>query len=164
MNLAVRKVKPGEPTGSSVTNEPRSGRISADMALFGIYEISKILNTPMRLEVMLGNVVNILTSFLLMRRGMIVVVDADGEPEIVATAGWAGEAKDRPRDSLPQKVIDRIVAGEKRAANAALLHELCALMTDGSLCAMGGMTPMPVLSALRHFPADFGLDDPQEPQ
>ncbi len=110
MNLAVRKVKPGEPTGSSVTNEPRSGRISADMALFGIYEISKILNTPMRLEVMLGNVVNILTSFLLMRRGMIVVVDADGEPEIVATAGWAGEAKDRPRDSLPQKVIDRIVA------------------------------------------------------
>ncbi|WP_374263814.1 formate dehydrogenase beta subunit [Zoogloea sp.] len=62
------------------------------------------------------------------------------------------------------EVIDRIVAGEKRAANAALLHELCALMTDGSLCAMGGMTPMPVLSALRHFPADFGLDDPQEPQ
>jgi formate dehydrogenase iron-sulfur subunit len=31
-------------------------------------------------------------------------------------------------------------------------------MTDGSLCAMGGLTPMPVLSALRHFPEDFGRE------
>nr|WP_053239770.1 nif-specific transcriptional activator NifA [Pleomorphomonas koreensis] len=80
------------------------------MALFGIYEISKILNAPIRLESMLANVVNILTSFLAMRRGMIVVIDDAGEPEIVATAGWAGEVKGRPIDSLPQVVIDRIVA------------------------------------------------------
>ena len=56
------------------------------------------------------------------------------------------------------EVIDRIIAGDDRAANAALLQDLCTLMTDGSLCAMGGMTPSPVQSALRHFPADFGLD------
>ena len=56
------------------------------------------------------------------------------------------------------EVIDRIIAGDDRAANAALLQDLCTLMTDGSLCAMGGMTPFPVQSALRHFPADFGLD------
>ena len=35
------------------------------------------------------------------------------------------------------------------------LHAVCAVMTDGSLCAMGGLTPMPVRSALRHFPQDF---------
>ncbi|MDA3022993.1 MAG: hypothetical protein O2943_10165, partial [Actinomycetota bacterium] len=39
--------------------------------------------------------------------------------------------------------------------NLELLNDLCDLMIDGSLCAMGGLTPMPVLSALRHFPEDF---------
>ncbi len=55
------------------------------------------------------------------------------------------------------EVIDRIVAGEDRAANAELLEDLCQTMTDGSLCAMGGLTPMPVMSALKYFPEDFGL-------
>jgi NADH:ubiquinone oxidoreductase subunit F (NADH-binding) len=40
---------------------------------------------------------------------------------------------------------------------AALLRDLCDTMTHGSLCAMGGMTPAPVLSALEHYPEDFGL-------
>jgi formate dehydrogenase iron-sulfur subunit len=54
------------------------------------------------------------------------------------------------------EVIDRIVAGEDRRANLVLLNDLCDLMVDGSLCAMGGLTPMPVRSALKHFAADFG--------
>ena len=53
------------------------------------------------------------------------------------------------------EVIDRIVAGEDRAANLALLEDLCEVMTDGSLCAMGGLTPLPVRSALKHFSQDF---------
>ena len=53
------------------------------------------------------------------------------------------------------EVIDRIVAGGDRDENLALLEDLCDLMTDGSLCAMGGLTPMPVRSALLHFPEDF---------
>ena len=53
------------------------------------------------------------------------------------------------------EVIDRIVADENRAANTALLEDLCQTMVDGSLCAMGGLTPMPVMSALKHFPEDF---------
>jgi len=57
------------------------------------------------------------------------------------------------------EVIDRILAGEDRDTNLALLDDLCTVMIDGSLCAMGGMTPYPVLSALKHFPADFGLAD-----
>ncbi|MFC5176013.1 formate dehydrogenase beta subunit [Nocardioides taihuensis] len=53
------------------------------------------------------------------------------------------------------EVIDRIVAGTDRDANLVVLEDLCEVMTDGSLCAMGGLTPMPVRSALRHFPDDF---------
>ena len=53
------------------------------------------------------------------------------------------------------EVIDKIVAGEEREANFELLSDLCQTMTDGSLCAMGGLTPMPVLSAIKHFPEDF---------
>jgi formate dehydrogenase iron-sulfur subunit len=53
------------------------------------------------------------------------------------------------------EVIDKIVAGENREANLELLSDLCQTMTDGSLCAMGGLTPMPVMSAIRNFPEDF---------
>ncbi|HLY06975.1 MAG TPA: NADH-ubiquinone oxidoreductase-F iron-sulfur binding region domain-containing protein, partial [Rhizomicrobium sp.] len=55
------------------------------------------------------------------------------------------------------EVIDRIVKGENRAANEALLRDLCETLKWGSLCALGGFTPFPVLSALNHFPEDFGL-------
>ena len=53
------------------------------------------------------------------------------------------------------ETIDRIIAGRQREANLVLLDDLCATMTTGSLCAMGGLTPVPVQSALRHFPEDF---------
>ena len=54
------------------------------------------------------------------------------------------------------EVIDRVIAGVEREANLVLLGDLCDLMTDGSLCAMGGLTPLPVRSALAHWPQDFG--------
>ncbi|PXY31315.1 formate dehydrogenase beta subunit [Prauserella muralis] len=53
------------------------------------------------------------------------------------------------------EVIDKITGGDDRDGNLALLNDLCELMTDGSLCAMGGLTPNPVRSALNHFPDDF---------
>jgi formate dehydrogenase iron-sulfur subunit len=53
------------------------------------------------------------------------------------------------------ETIDKIVAGENVTANLTLLEDLCQTMTDGSLCAMGGLTPMPVMSAVKHFPEDF---------
>jgi formate dehydrogenase iron-sulfur subunit len=52
------------------------------------------------------------------------------------------------------EVMDRIRAGDRN--QIPLLRSLCDTMTHGSLCAMGGMTPYPVLSALAHFPEDFG--------
>src|SRR5271166_7180944 len=80
------------------------------MALLGLYEISKILNGAARLDQALVSVVNVLTSFLDMRLGMIVILDEDGEPEIVASAGWASEAKGKPIETLPRAVIDQLVA------------------------------------------------------
>ncbi|MTD93955.1 formate dehydrogenase [Hyphomicrobium sp. xq] len=53
------------------------------------------------------------------------------------------------------ETMDRIMAGIEREKNIEILEDLCNTMTDGSLCAMGGLTPMPVMSALRHFPEDF---------
>ncbi len=53
------------------------------------------------------------------------------------------------------EVIDRIRAGTDRDAQIGLLRDLCDVMQAGSLCAMGGLTPHPVLSALDHFPEDF---------
>lgn len=54
-----------------------------------------------------------------------------------------------------KETIEKIIAGEDVAANISLIEDLGELMRDGSLCAMGGLTPMPVLSALRLFPEDF---------
>ena len=54
------------------------------------------------------------------------------------------------------EVIDRVVANQDREFNLKVLDDLCDTMDKGSLCAMGGLTPMPVRSALKHFPEDFG--------
>ncbi len=54
-----------------------------------------------------------------------------------------------------KETIDRIIANEDRSRNLEVLDDLCELMIEGSLCALGGLTPYPVLSAIRHFPEDF---------
>jgi formate dehydrogenase iron-sulfur subunit len=59
------------------------------------------------------------------------------------------------------EVIDRIVEDRDRAANLAVLEDLCHTMKFGSLCALGGFTPFPVMSALTHFPEDFGAAPPR---
>jgi len=56
------------------------------------------------------------------------------------------------------ETIDKIIAGgPQREQRVHLLRDLCDTMLAGSLCALGGMAPYPVLSALNHFPEDFGL-------
>ncbi|MGE3771659.1 MAG: formate dehydrogenase beta subunit [Gammaproteobacteria bacterium] len=55
------------------------------------------------------------------------------------------------------EVIDRLRAGTARERDLALLNDLCDTMLHGSLCALGGLTPLPVQSALKHYPEDFGL-------
>ena len=53
------------------------------------------------------------------------------------------------------EVIDRIIANEERVFNLKVLDDLCDTLVDGSLCAMGGLTPYPVRSAIKYFPEDF---------
>ena len=53
------------------------------------------------------------------------------------------------------ETIDKIIRGERSAANLELVEDLCQTMKFGSLCALGGFTPYPVMSAIRHFPEDF---------
>src|SRR5271166_6229572 len=53
------------------------------------------------------------------------------------------------------EVIDRIISGDKIAENIALVEDLCQTMKFGSLCALGGFAPYPVLSAMNFFPEDF---------
>ena len=54
-----------------------------------------------------------------------------------------------------KETIDKIMAGEEQGKNLEVLEDLCDLMETASLCAMGGLTPMPVRSALKQFPEDF---------
>ncbi len=80
-----------------------------DVALAGVYEISKILTGAQSLERTLGAVIAVLSSFMQMRRGFILALDEDGEPEITASS----DSSDKPNGAktlLPQKVIDHIVA------------------------------------------------------
>lgn len=53
------------------------------------------------------------------------------------------------------EIIERIVHGADREQDLALLEELCDTMVNGSLCGLGGLTPYPVQSALKHFREDF---------
>lgn len=53
------------------------------------------------------------------------------------------------------ETLDQIIAGENVDANLALIADLAETMKFGSLCALGGFTPYPVMSAIKHFPEDF---------
>jgi formate dehydrogenase iron-sulfur subunit len=55
-----------------------------------------------------------------------------------------------------RETIDRVIAGDNPLSNIALVTDLCETMKFGSLCALGGFTPYPVMSAITHFPEDFG--------
>jgi formate dehydrogenase iron-sulfur subunit len=59
------------------------------------------------------------------------------------------------------ETVDRIIRDQDRAANLEVLEDLCNTLKFGSLCALGGFTPYPVMSALTHFPEDFGAQPPR---
>ncbi|RWH71989.1 NADH-quinone oxidoreductase subunit NuoF [Mesorhizobium sp.] len=53
------------------------------------------------------------------------------------------------------EVLDKVAAGIEAEKNLALVTDLCNTMKFGSLCALGGFTPYPVMSSITHFPEDF---------
>lgn len=91
--------------------EPASDALSqADVWLRGIYEVSKALTAPARLEITLANVAHILPSFVQMRQGAIVLLDSEGEPQIAASAGNVDTARSGTHPIIPQAAIDEILA------------------------------------------------------
>jgi Nif-specific regulatory protein len=82
----------------------------SEIALTGVYEISKILTSPARLEVTLANVLNLLSSFMQMRDGVISLLDDDSLPEIIVGAGWREDANGPPRPRIPEKAVGQIIA------------------------------------------------------
>jgi Nif-specific regulatory protein len=84
--------------------------VSGDTALVGIYEISKLLASPNRLESVLAGVLTLLSSFLDMRHGLIALLDEKGEPEVVVGSGWSEGAAKVFFDRLPERAVGQIVA------------------------------------------------------
>ena len=82
----------------------------SEIALTGIYDISKILNAPNRLETTLSSVLNVLSSFLQMRHGVISLLADDDVPDITVGIGWNEGTDERYRARLPETAIGQIVA------------------------------------------------------
>jgi Nif-specific regulatory protein len=81
----------------------------SDVALFGVYEISKLLTAPAQLEVTLARVLQVLSSFLDMRSSLIALLGDDGSPEIVVGSGWTAATARRYFERLPERAIGQIV-------------------------------------------------------
>jgi len=79
------------------------------MALGGVYEISKLLASPSRLESTLSGVLALLSSFLEMRHGLIALLDSSGEAEVVVGSGWSEANAKRYFERLPERAIGQIV-------------------------------------------------------
>lgn len=82
----------------------------ADIALRGVYEISKILVLPGRLENTLANVLTLLSSFLDMHHGIVALLDDHGDPRSVVGIGWREEQAHDYFGRLPERAVGQIVA------------------------------------------------------
>lgn len=122
----------------------------------GAYFSDKQLDTPLDYEAMLA------AKGMLGHGGVVVF---DDTVNLAAQARFAFEfcAIESCGKCTPCRIgstrgvetIDKIISGIEPAKNTALLNDLCTTMTDASLCALGGLTPLPVQSALNNFPEDF---------
>jgi len=118
----------------------------SEIALIGVYEISKILTAPTRLETTLANVLNLLSSFMQMRHGTIVLLADDGVPEVAVGAGWNEETSPQPQHRYPERAIGQIVAtGVPLVVHNVADHELfdasdvAALASEGTKVSFMGV-------------------------
>jgi len=89
---------------------PPRPRPLTEIALSGVYEISKILAKPARLETTLSNVLNLLSSFLDMQLGTIMLLDDEDVPDIVVGTCWSESLTADSAPHLPRAALDQIVA------------------------------------------------------
>jgi len=122
----------------------------------GAYFPQSLLDTPLDYEAMAA-------AKGMLGHGGIVVFDDRVDMARQARFAFQFCAKESCGKCTPCRIgstrgaetIGKIIAGRDRQKNVELLRDLCEVMTDGSLCALGGLTPLPVLSALDHFSEDF---------
>jgi len=122
----------------------------------GAYFPESLIDTPLDYEAMLA------AKGMLGHGGLVVF---DDTVDMARQARFAFEfcAKESCGKCTPCRIgairgaetVDKVVAGRERQKSVQALRDLCEVMTDGSLCALGGLTPLPVLSALDHFSEDF---------
>lgn len=140
--------------GGSMTGAPiRAVQIGGPL---GAYLPPDLFDLPMDYETMLANGAGV-------GHGGIVVFDET--VDLLEQAKYAFEfcVEESCGKCTPCRVgsvrgvelMDKIRDNDDAQSQLELLDDLCELMVDGSLCAMGGMTPIPVQSALKHFPEDF---------
>lgn len=110
MNAYLKTAIPKEAATSAVVKPPLQPRQLAEVSLSGVYEISKILAQPARLETTLSNVLNLLSSFLDMQHGTILLLDDDHVPEIVVGAYWTETMAKVEGEQLPRAALDQIIA------------------------------------------------------
>ncbi len=128
----------------------------------GAYFPQALLDTPLDYE-------SILAAKGMLGHGGIVVFDDRVDMARQARFAFHFCARESCGKCTPCRIgsmrgaetVDKIVVGRDRQKNVELLRDLCEVMTDGSLCALGGLTPLPVLSALDHFSEDFAEAPPR---
>ncbi|HVP98770.1 MAG TPA: NADH-ubiquinone oxidoreductase-F iron-sulfur binding region domain-containing protein, partial [Roseiarcus sp.] len=122
----------------------------------GAYFPESLIDTPLDYEAMLA-------AKGMLGHGGIVVFDDTVDMARQARFAFEFCAKESCGKCTPCRIgairgaetVDKVLAGRERQKNLEALRDLCEVMTDGSLCALGGLTPLPVLSALDHFSEDF---------
>jgi len=122
----------------------------------GAYFPENLIDTPLDYEAMLA-------AKGMLGHGGIVVFDDTVDMARQARFAFEFCAKESCGKCTPCRIgairgaetVDKVLAGRERQKNLEALRDLCEVMTDGSLCALGGLTPLPVLSALDHFSEDF---------
>jgi len=84
----------------------------ASLSLLNVYEISKILTSSENLQAQLRAVLNLLASYMEMRRGIVAITGGDGEMRVVAAAGLSANAVNDGAADLPEVIAERIMAGQ----------------------------------------------------
>lgn len=94
---------------TSIQERTMQSSSRAHSALIGIYEISKLLTRPSKLEMALSSVINLLASFLDMNNGLIALLDEDGETSAVVGAGWSEASARDHFERIPEQAVGQIV-------------------------------------------------------
>ena len=158
--LSVRELVEGFGGGTRSGRPIRAVQVGGPL---GAYFPEKLLDTRLDYEAMLA------ANGMLGHGGLVVF---DDTVDMARQARFAFEfcAKESCGKCTPCRIgstrgvetVDKIIAGRDRQKNVQLLRDLCEVLTDGSLCALGGLTPLPVLSALDHFSDDFAKTPPRD--